>query len=407
MLCSASQACMCLTQLGDESELRQVEEAAPGHPPAGMCRERSARCGDGERNFCLCLIRSRFLPKLYIWRNMDAVSFFPPTLIWTEWEKPSTQGSSRHGRGQRNKLCPLRRCRLASLPCHRQPMSDYWQRHALSLKLHKSRVPLFCPWWFSGGCFFPSVVMFLPWCQEREKKKTRMWNSQICRSAPSKCRCIDFNHRSSPLGCLCMPYPKQHSQDQGLVGALLPLESFPAPLGRPEDDRSGGWRPAWWNQSQVCHGRDDWEGQLVKRVNGCGGLKREDLARWGALQRPPRENRVWNQCAVKCSLAAGDELQHYLCTSEPPPALSAAHALWGHPHQALLRQFPLTSALSASTPHASPNCYGLANVRLISHHCLTLADLWALHQNPPPPPPPLHPPPLLINQVQLKTLESK
>lgn len=44
---------------------------------------------------------------------------------------------------------------------------------------------------------------------------------------------------------------------------------------------------------------------------------------------PSRDNRLWNQCAVKCSLAGGYYVQHYLCTSESGPGLVAAHASEG------------------------------------------------------------------------------
>lgn len=101
-------------------------------------------------------------------------------------------------------------------------MNNYRQHHVLSLKLHKWRVPLSCPWCFSGCCsFFGSNVL------RRRQQRGKRRNSQICWSAPSKCRCIDFDHRSFPLGCLCMPYLKQHSHDQGLVGAFLPPPPLP------------------------------------------------------------------------------------------------------------------------------------------------------------------------------------
>lgn len=182
---------------------------------AGTCIKRSARC---DRNFCLCLFYQKkkpwfpsFSSKLYMWRN---INFFS-TLKWTVWEKTSTQIGMRYGRVY----------------------------HVTGSQWRIIDSIMLCPWscinqesLFSVPDGFQEVVFFFGgnvFAMVPGEEKTRMWNSQICWSAPSKCRCIDFNHRSFPLGCLCMPYPKQHSQDQGLVGALLPPESFSAPLGTP------------------------------------------------------------------------------------------------------------------------------------------------------------------------------
>lgn len=64
---------------------------------------------------------------------------------------------------------------------------------------------------------------------------------------------------------------------------------------------------------------------------------------WGSgpsrcVPLPSRGNTgVWNQCAVKCSLAAGYSFQHYPCTNESRPCLCAAYAVYGYQQEALLR----------------------------------------------------------------------
>lgn len=95
----------------------------------------------------------------------------------------------------------------------------------------------------------------------------------------------------------------------------------------------------WWSEG---------EGGKGERRAGRGG---SGLLRCVPL--PSRGNtRVWNQCAVKCSLAAGYSLQHYPCTSESGPCLCAAHAVWGHPHEALPRLRFLSPPCSLPTLNA-------------------------------------------------------
>lgn len=189
---------------------------------------------------CVCLLRNKkpFISSIYRYYFI----FFFFFISIPKWK----------GRRETSRLCPEWQCFslwetadwLVWHVRYRQQMNDYWQHHVLFLKLHKWRAPLFCPWW---DWWRRGVTVGVG--------GQRMWNSQICWSAPSKCRCIDFDHGSFPHGCLCMPYPKQHSQDQGLVGVSLPHESFPAPLGGggKADDQHGVTKikPAMGNM----HGR--------------------------------------------------------------------------------------------------------------------------------------------------------
>lgn len=74
-----------------------------------------------------------------------------------------------------------------------------------------------------GG--FKEAVFFLPLSVEALGWRRTLRNSQICRSAPSKCQCIDFDHGSFPHGCPCMP-ARHCSQDRG--GGVL-QEGLSAP----------------------------------------------------------------------------------------------------------------------------------------------------------------------------------
>ena len=71
-------------------------------------------------------------------------------------------------------------------------------------------------------------------------------------------------------------------------------------------------------------------GQKGEVGKGGGRGRGPGLLRYDPL--PSRGNTgVWNQCAVKCSLAAGYSLQCYPCTSESGPCLRAAHNVGGAP----------------------------------------------------------------------------
>lgn len=172
---------------------------------------------------------------------------------------------------------------------------------------------------FSRCCFLSSDEAL--WgCHERRKT---LRNSQICWSAPSKCQCIDFNHTSFLDGCLCTPYPKYCSQDEGLAGALVPLK----PVQVLQDTL------------MMREGRG-------KEAGGESSLLR-------CVPLPSRGNtRLWNQCAVKCSLAVGYSLQHYPCTIESGPCLRTAHAGWGHQHEAHPRLQCLSPPCSLPTLNA-------------------------------------------------------
>lgn len=58
----------------------------------------------------------------------------------------------------------------------------------------------------------------------REKEENMKFPS-LLGFAPSKCQCIDFTYRSFPTDWLSVAYPKHCSQDEGLAGALLPLNT--------------------------------------------------------------------------------------------------------------------------------------------------------------------------------------
>jgi len=120
----------------------------------------------------------------------------------------------------------------------------------------------------------------------------------------------------------------------------------------------------WWSEG---------EGGKRERRGGGSGLLR-------CVPLPSRGKAgVWNQCAVKCSLAAG--YSPTLTMHQWIKALSACYRrhLRAPTWSPSAPPVPITSMLSANTQRPSPNSCGLANLRLISHQGLTPADLWALH----------------------------